>query len=113
MCDKGTVDGKVHIQSAHSLMQKFINVEILRLDIIWFVINYIALKLIQQKQWNHKLYGLKINGDNVGMVKFIVFKIKWWKKKVKKVIMSFRFWESINENIITMELPYVVLIRLI
>ncbi|RZR85153.1 hypothetical protein BHM03_00012103 [Ensete ventricosum] len=87
----------------HSLMQKYINGEILRPGVTRFATNFIVLKSIQQKrqglkamvssqEWSDSRYSRSSDG-----------------KKIEKIILSSRFWDIVKEIIIGVEPLYVIL----
>nr|XP_018686484.1 PREDICTED: uncharacterized protein LOC103994246 [Musa acuminata subsp. malaccensis]XP_018686485.1 PREDICTED: uncharacterized protein LOC103994246 [Musa acuminata subsp. malaccensis]XP_018686486.1 PREDICTED: uncharacterized protein LOC103994246 [Musa acuminata subsp. malaccensis]XP_018686487.1 PREDICTED: uncharacterized protein LOC103994246 [Musa acuminata subsp. malaccensis] len=87
----------------HSLMQKYINGEILRPGVTRFATNFIILKSIQQKkqglmamvisqEWSDSRYSRSSDG-----------------KKMEKIILSSRFWDVVKEIITGVEPLYVVL----
>ncbi|RWW24685.1 hypothetical protein GW17_00011013 [Ensete ventricosum] len=88
----------------HSLIQKYINSEILRLRVTRFVTNFIALKLLQQKR----------QGLNAMVTSREWFDSRYSRlsnrKKIKKIILSSRFWEIIIE-IIKVVKPLCVILR--
>ncbi|RRT31597.1 hypothetical protein B296_00059020 [Ensete ventricosum] len=87
----------------HSLMQKYVNDEILRPGVTRFATNFITLKSLQQKrndlkvmvtsqEWSDSKYSKSSDG-----------------KKMEKIILFSRFWETVVEIIKGIELFYVIL----